>query len=189
MTGYLVNEQNFSEYEEAESSEGDDPTPYVSKPKGKRQARQESGSENEESAESDNDIRFDGKEDVDEVAYDDSGNKVTKGNDDESGEHPPPPKMSKLNNVVEIGVSKKKEKFKDKKMNDKQKKHQKIVDAAEGTKNDSKPSSTGLTVEELREGKGPEVKIGRKVQVNLSLPDVRSPRQCRFMNVLNFLFI
>ncbi|KAG4075722.1 hypothetical protein HA402_003547 [Bradysia odoriphaga] len=163
LTGYLVDEQNLPEYEEDESSDEDVPTLVdASKHKGKRQVRQESsGSENEDSAESGDEVGSDDEEDVEDEMEADSDNES-----DEEIEAPPA-KVPKTNGMPN-GVSKKEDRNKDKKKDAKQKKQQQrqTVDVAEKDVPESKASShTDLKIEEIREGKGAEVKIGRKVQV------------------------
>lgn len=157
LTGYLVDEQNFAEYEEGEPNEEEVPTlADVSKQRGKRQVRQESS--DSESADS----GTDGEDDVNEVVDDDSDDESLEESENDSDEEPaPPPKLSKLNNGMPNGVSKKENKTKE----GKQKKRQQTVEQSDGKKSNPKPTSSGLTIEELREGKGAEVKIGRKVQV------------------------
>lgn len=183
MTGYLVDEQNFAEYEEGEPNQEETPTlANVSKQRGKRQVRQESS--DSESDDSGDDVGTDGEDDVNEVVGDDSDDESLEESDDDSDEEPaPPPKVSKLNNGMPNGVSKKENKTKD----GKQKKRQQTVEQADGKKGNPKPTSSGLTIEELREGKGAEVKIGRKVQV--IHPKNYALQTSGMINVLDFLFL
>lgn len=166
MTGYLVDEQNFPEYEEAESSDDEEVPTLVDaskqqKGKGKRQLKEESsGSENEDSGESGDDMGSDGEEDVDED--DDSDNEAIDDSDVDSDEQPPPAKVSKLSNGTANGVSKKED---NKKKDGKQKKQQQTAEAAEVKKEPKTLNIGGVNMEDLREGKGAEVKAGRKVQV------------------------
>lgn len=166
LTGYLVDEQNFPEYEEAESSDDEEVPTLVDaskqqKGKGKRQLKEESsGSENEDSGESGDDMGSDGEEDVDED--DDSDNEAIDDSDVDSDEQPPPAKVSKLSNGTANGVSKKED---NKKKDGKQKKQQQTAEAAEVKKEPKTLNIGGVNMEDLREGKGAEVKAGRKVQV------------------------
>jgi len=155
LTGYLVDDQEYPDMQDCESSENDEEVPKLvpaPKQKGKLQVaqEQESSSENENSVESQGE---DGSDDDDEEADDSEDEEMEESDDDEE----PPQKVPKTNGMAN-GVSKKEDKHKEIKQKKQQQQQQQTTEK-------SKVLQGGVKIEDIRIGQGAVAKSGKKVQV------------------------
>lgn len=174
MTGYLVpDEEDFGFGAEDDESELEDETPVAEnltkKPK-KEVAKPAAAEDSDDSDDSDaimaenglgsdDDLEGSSVSDLDDDVEDEEEEE----DDDESEEEEivqPPPKKSKHQNGVANGKAEKKQKDAKKETAVKPAKEQKPVAA-----NTTKILAGGLKIEDIRVGKGPEAKPGKKVQV------------------------
>lgn len=161
MTGYLVDDQDFPDMNDVESSDAEEEVPLLVPAPTKKNSKSqkvvqeaESSSENENSAESQGE---EGSDDDDEEADDDSDDEDLEDSDDETAE--PPQKVAKTNGVIANGVSKKEDKHKELKHKKQEKQQQQT------TEKTAKVLQGGVKVEDLRLGQGAVAKAGKKVQV------------------------
>lgn len=182
MTGYLVpDDDDFGFGAEDDESDLENETPAIEFPskKGKKEvAKAVAAEESDDSDDSDVNLEANGlaSDDDDEegsssgseLDEDDDGEEEEDDDDDESDEEQivePPPKKSKHQNGVANGKAEKKQK-------DGKKEAAASVKPLKPVK-EQKPAATGaiktlaggLKIEDIRVGKGPEAKPGKKVQV------------------------
>lgn len=182
MTGYLVPfEEHFGfggEDDEESDLENETPVPEIKSKKPKKEiAKQVAADDSDDSDDGDFNLESNGLGSEDDVGDSSSGSELDEDeedgeeeeddDDDESEEEQivePPPKKSKHQNGIANGKAEKKQK--DGKKEAASVKPAKPVKEQKPTvESATKILSGGLKVEEIRVGKGPEAKPGKKVQV------------------------